>query len=155
MNRLSNLELNNIIIDLIGDNICQHKRSIAKYDHRVCADCGVIKTDSMWKIAKNMWFNSYDDAKFYESHGRLPENSSSGKTIKHYSENIADAMELVKIMLTYNEDYSFEIKFNNGDYYVYINYDNDVFFSSADNTLERAICELYKEFHDFKVENEN
>lgn len=52
---------------------CNHTNKKALYDHHVCTDCGYIRTDSEWGIARNMWFKNIGEANFYRKNGRLPD----------------------------------------------------------------------------------
>lgn len=61
---------------VMSKEVCKHQGDgYPSYDHYVCSECGSIKTDShsSWGIAKNTWFKSVDEARFYKKHGRLPE----------------------------------------------------------------------------------
>lgn len=55
---------------------CEGER-IVRWDHTCCGKCGSVRTDvgASWGIAKQKWFASFDEAKFYRDHGRLPEAS--------------------------------------------------------------------------------
>jgi hypothetical protein len=55
------------------DGKCEHQEGQPGYDHACCAKCGAVSTDSMWKLARNAWFPTIHAARFYEQHGRLPE----------------------------------------------------------------------------------
>lgn len=63
------------------DRECKHKNTTPEYDYVSCNDCGAIKTDSgsVWGIAKNKWFNSEVEAKFYKNNGYLPKELNSSK----------------------------------------------------------------------------
>lgn len=54
---------------------CEHIHKYTNYDHVKCMDCGSVKTDGGWGIASRMWFSSFDEAKFYQKNGRLPERA--------------------------------------------------------------------------------
>lgn len=66
--------LNNQFFDLIEEEKCKHWNTTPSYEYVRCNDCGSIKTDSgsSWGIAKNKWFNSESEAKFYKNNGYLP-----------------------------------------------------------------------------------
>lgn len=53
---------------------CTHRSTTPSYEYVRCNDCGSILTDSgsSWGIAKNKWFNSESEAKFYKNNGYLP-----------------------------------------------------------------------------------
>lgn len=57
---------------------CDHQTgsNIASYTHVTCSKCGAILTDSSerdWGIARNTWFKSIEEARFYQKNGRLPD----------------------------------------------------------------------------------
>lgn len=56
------------------DEKCKHRSKTTHYEYVSCNDCGSIFTDgsSSWGIAKNKWFNSELEAKFYKENGYLP-----------------------------------------------------------------------------------
>jgi hypothetical protein len=53
---------------------CAHNETRARWDHIYCVACGAVKTGPHpeWGIAKNMWFRSADEARFYQQNGRHP-----------------------------------------------------------------------------------
>lgn len=61
-------------IEKIEEEKCKHWNTTPSYEYIRCNDCGSIKTDSgsSWGIAKNKWFNSESEAKFYKNNGYLP-----------------------------------------------------------------------------------
>lgn len=59
-----------------NENKCEHDYTPG-YDHGRCRKCGWIFTDGGWGIAKRMWFKNLDYAKFYQKHGRLPQQPDS------------------------------------------------------------------------------
>lgn len=53
---------------------CAHpiEACVLSFTHSVCTDCGAVKTDMEWGRASHAWFASLEEAKYYETHGRLP-----------------------------------------------------------------------------------
>jgi hypothetical protein len=52
---------------------CEHKgERTTHWDYIRCSDCGAVKTDSGWGIAKNQWFKDKDEAEFYKKTGARP-----------------------------------------------------------------------------------
>lgn len=55
------------------NNGCPHNDVTVGWDYSTCRKCGSVRTDSQWGIASLKWFESLEDARFYQENGRIPE----------------------------------------------------------------------------------
>lgn len=55
---------------------CDHRDDAApSWEHSTCTKCGWIITGfAGWEIAANQWFPNERIARFYDKHGRLPDD---------------------------------------------------------------------------------
>lgn len=63
-----------VVGDVGEDTRCRHDNGRPGYDLWHCSDCGAVKTDSGWGIAKHRYFNDRAEAEFFRKHGRLPDD---------------------------------------------------------------------------------
>lgn len=60
---------------------CEHNDTAPHWNYTQCKDCGAVHTGSDWGIAAHTWFKSLDVAKFYQTHGRLPDDMQKGGAV--------------------------------------------------------------------------